>query len=114
MQKVMFRIITNPERPEHAIEMPVNADLVCTVVPVPIKGQTVGPKGEPTIKLVAGLNFSGYIMPVYHSITDAIEMVFGKDEKPVGKSEDKPAKETTEKSPETPTDKPTGGVIQTP
>ena len=80
MRRVNFKIVTNPDRPDHSIEMPVNVDLVCNIVPVPMKGATVGPDGSPTIKIVAGLNFSGYVLPVDCSITDAIDLVFGKDE----------------------------------
>jgi len=79
MRRVDFDTIMSPEHPEHTVRMPVNADLVCTIIPVPIAGSVMGPDDKPTTKLVAGLNFGGHVLVVDCPISEAVEKIFGKN-----------------------------------
>lgn len=61
-------------------EIPVNANLVCMIVPATISGMVEGPTGEKIGKPAAALDFGIKMIPVDCTVKEAIAKLEGKTE----------------------------------
>lgn len=77
---VTFKLIEGPGKTR---DLPININLVITVVPITVAGVMAGPDGEPMGMPAAGLDVGFRIIPVDCSVKEALRMLEGKEKEKI-------------------------------